>query len=52
MTSRALTGSLAAALLAGCAGAGEVGPTTGTAGNGMGTGGNVGPTGAVLTGAW
>ena len=41
MTSRALTGLGVAALLAGCAGAGDVGPTTGTAGNGPGSGGNI-----------
>jgi len=44
MTSRLLTASLAFALLAGCAGAGEVGPTTGSAGSG--TAGNISTAGS------
>jgi len=44
MTSRAVTASLALALLAGCAGAGEVGPTTGSAGTG--TAGNISTAGS------
>jgi hypothetical protein len=55
MKARALTGSVAFALLAGCAGAGEVGPTTGTAGSGtagnISTAGNTGTAGGGTAGA-